>query len=360
MTMPMRLRTVAVSLLAITASTRFANHATAQTSPLASKNAQAPSAGSRLNTSGLSRFELQRLLNDLDERRRRLRSAIEPADSVLRLLSVDTARLIETARPPETVQDSARVRRLFLALRQNPSSQDLRNRLADAIETAADNLVSIEQSLKARVTNPDNARDFTERSLYAAVVPFARVSPPSNTLLALTVSRPDTTVIPWTQLAGFNAAISDSTFNDYKSRLLEAYAIRMGDVRLLTKSDRDEVAHIQQDAAQVSRELGQRDDYQAKLDLRVLTIGVPVVAAAVVLMLLVPLLYSSHDLRRAIISSGLLVEMTTVFLLVAAVIILGIDGRIEAGVIGTVLGGLSGYVLGRSIHPLQARNGNGH
>src|SRR5690348_11444118 len=106
----MRLRScIAVSLLAIISSTRFANHASAQASPASSKAAQAP-AGSRLNTAVLSRFELQRLLNDLDERRRRLRSAIEPADSVLRLLSADTARLIEAARPPETVQDSARVR----------------------------------------------------------------------------------------------------------------------------------------------------------------------------------------------------------------------------------------------------------
>lgn len=355
----MRLRTVAVSLLAITFSTRFANHATAQASP-PSKPAPPPVAGSRLNTTSLSRFELQRLLNDLDERRRRLRSAIEPADSVLRLLSADTAQLVKAARPPEMVQDSVRVRRLFLALRQNPSSQELRTQLADAIETAADNFVSIEQSLKARVTNPDNARDFTERSLYAAVVPFARVTPASNTLLAVTAARPDTLVIPRAELTDFYRAISDSTFNDYKSRLLEAYAFRMGDVRLLTKTDRDEVTHVQQDAAQVSRELGQRDDYQAKLDTRVLTIGVPVVAIAVVLLLLAPLAYKSEDLRRAIISSGLLVEMTTVFLLVAAVVILGIDGRIEAGVIGTVLGGLSGYVLGRSIHPLNARNGNAH
>ncbi len=191
-------------------------------------------------------------------------------------------------------------------------------------------------------------------------MPFSRVSPPSNTLLAVTVSRPDTTVIPRFQISSFNAAISDSSFNDYKSRLLEAYAIRMGDVRLLTKSDRDEVANIQQDAAQVTRELGQREDYQAKLDARLITIGIPVVSIGLVLMLLAPLLYRSDDLRRAIISSGLLLEMTTVFLLVAAVIMLGIDGRIEAGVIGTVLGGLSGYVLGRSVNPLRARNGNGN
>src|SRR6478609_2923863 len=230
MTLLMRLRAVALSLLAIVCSTRFANSAAAQASPASAKTAQSFVAGSRLNTTKLSRFELQRVLNDLDERRRRLRSAIEPADSVLRLLTADTARLVEATRPPEIVQDSVRVRRLFLALRQNPSSQELRTQLADAIEATADNFVSIEQSLKVRVTNPDNARDFTGRSLYAAVVPFARVSPPSNTMLAFMVARPDTLIIPRVQLNDFYAAISDSTFNDYRSRLLEAYAIRMGDV----------------------------------------------------------------------------------------------------------------------------------
>src|SRR6476620_2782206 len=105
MTMPMRLRAVAVSLLAITYSTRFANSATAQASPASSKTAQAHPGGSRLNTASSSRFELQRLLNDLDERRRRLRSAIEPADSVIRLLSADTAQLVQATRPPEIVQD---------------------------------------------------------------------------------------------------------------------------------------------------------------------------------------------------------------------------------------------------------------
>jgi len=42
--------------------------------------------------------------------------------------------------------------------------------------------------------------------------------------------------------------------------------------------------------------------------------------------------------------------MITVFLVTAAVIILGIDGRIQAEVIGTVLGALSGYLLGRSVN----------
>ena len=69
------------------------------------------------------------------------------------------------------------------------------------------------------------------------------------------------------------------------------------------------------------------------------------------MLLLAPLLYKTDDLRRSIITSGLLVELMTIFLLIAAVIILGIDGKIQAEVIGTLLGGVSGYVLGRAINP---------
>jgi hypothetical protein len=69
------------------------------------------------------------------------------------------------------------------------------------------------------------------------------------------------------------------------------------------------------------------------------------------MLFLAPLLYKNDDMRRSIITSGMLVELTTIFLLVAAVIILGIDGKIQAEVIGTLLGGVSGYVLGRAINP---------
>src|SRR4051812_10725372 len=103
----MRLRRgIAVSLLAITYSTRVAPRAAGQSSPPPSlATSKAPAAPARLNTAPMSRFELQRLLGELDERRRRLRTAIEPADSVLRLLSADTAQLLAVSRPPEIVRD---------------------------------------------------------------------------------------------------------------------------------------------------------------------------------------------------------------------------------------------------------------
>jgi hypothetical protein len=102
----------------------------------------------------------------------------------------------------------------------------------------------------------------------------------------------------------------------------------------------------------VSRDIGAREDAQAKLDARLINIGLPALAVALVALLLVPLLYRNIDLQRAIFSSGLMLELMTIFLLTGAIIILGLDGRIPPEVIGTLLGGISGYVLGRSLNPL--------
>ena len=133
--------------------------------------------------------------------------------------------------------------------------------------------------------------------------------------------------------------------------MLRAYASRIGDIRMATRADREELARVEENAAQVSRDLGRRETDQAKLERRLIMIGLPVIGIALIVMLLTPLLYRTEDLRRSILTSGMLVELMTIFLLTTSVIILGVDGRIQAEVIGTLLGGLSGYVLGRSVNP---------
>jgi hypothetical protein len=297
------------------------------------------------------------MLTELDERRRRLRSSIEPADSVLRLFGADTQRLVAAPRPSAIEKDSATIRRLFLEYRQDPTNREVLRELAAAVETASSNFGSQEQSLNARITGPYAARAYLERSPYAAVVPIGEAPPLENTLLwhklhqAEDGRQPPPELIR-SDLTYFLAALSDSAFGAYKANVLLAYAARVGDVKQLTKFDREEMTRILQDAAQVSRDIGSREDAQAKLDARLINIGLPALALALVALLLVPLLYKNIDLQRAIFSSGLMLELMTVFLLTGAIILLGLDGRIPAEVIGTLLGGISGYVLGRSVNPL--------
>jgi hypothetical protein len=349
----MRLRgSLAFSLLFIAHST---HHASAQSTPTApaSQPASQPAATHRINTNGLSRFELQRTLADLDERRRRVRLLLDPADSVLRLLAADTLRLAAAARPVSIEQDSETVRLLFLQLRQNPTARDLRKQLIAATEATANDFTAVEAGLTSRVVKPQIARDFLERTPYAAVVPVSQARPLENTRLYQAL-RDDAAAgerLPRAELTEFEAALSDSAFQSYKADLQNAFAARANDIRILTKADRDEARRLQDDAAEVSRAIGQREDDQAKLDMRIVTIGLPAIALALIGLFLAPLLYKTDDMRRSLVTSGMLVELITVFLLTTAVIILGISGRIQAEVIGTLLGGVSGYVLGRAINP---------
>jgi hypothetical protein len=350
----MRLRgSIAVSLLFLA---RSAHPASAQATSPRHQSAPQPAATHRLNTDGISRFELQRMLTEVDERRRRLRSMIEPADSVLRLFAADTSRLSAATRPPAIAQDSARVHRLFLQLRQDPASRVLRAQLLAAAEATADDFTSIEMGLVTRIAKPQIARDYLERTPFAAVVPVPQSRPLENSALLQTLREPVNPVLPTPRipriyLTDFEAALSDTAFASYKWELMDAFADRENDIRLLTKADREELVRSQDDAAELSRAIGQRQDDQSKLDARIVTIGIPVVGAALIILFLAPLFYRSEELRRSIITSGVLVELMTVFLLTAAVIILGVDGRIPAEVIGTLLGGVSGYVLGRAINP---------
>ena len=235
-------------------------------------NAAVVAPAKHLNTSGMSRFELQRMLGELDERRRRLKASIEPADSVLRLFAADSQRIATAPRPAAIQQDSIAVRQLFLEYRQDPTNRELLHRLTSAVETASTDFGS-EQSLNARIIGPFAARAFLERSPYAAVVPTKEGLPLESTFLWQKLHQADDGRAPPTALVrddlnGFFAALSDSAHAAYKATMLLAYGARIGDIRTLTKTDRDEISTVLQDAAQVSRDIGSREDAQAKLDAR--------------------------------------------------------------------------------------------
>ena len=58
---------------------------------------------------GNTRYEMERALLQIDERRRRLESALDPVDSVLRMMALDTARIAGLRRSRQVDQDMDRV-----------------------------------------------------------------------------------------------------------------------------------------------------------------------------------------------------------------------------------------------------------
>jgi hypothetical protein len=75
--------------------------------------------------------------------------------------------------------------------------------------------------------------------------------------------------------------------------------------------------------------------------------GFPAMAGVVTVLFLI---VRSFDLglQRAIVRSRLLLDVITLLVLLTAILILGLSGKIESEVLGTLIGGITGYTLGRA------------
>lgn len=78
-----------------------------------------------------------------------------------------------------------------------------------------------------------------------------------------------------------------------------------------------------------------------------LTYTIPLLGLVVILLMGIPILYSKPT-QANIIASGFILEVFTVFLLISATLVVGVAQRIPSEALGTLLGGISGFVLGRS------------
>jgi hypothetical protein len=85
---------------------------------------------------------------------------------------------------------------------------------------------------------------------------------------------------------------------------------------------------------------------------------IPAIGLLVIGLMAVPIFYRTET-QASIIESGFILEVFTVFLLISATLVLGIAERIPQEALGTLLGGISGFVLGRSLNKKSdAANGN--
>src|SRR3954471_21032876 len=98
--------TLRLALAVTTAATLITRVAAAQTSVAADGSAV-----------GITRFEMQRGLLEIDEQRRRLEASLDPVDSVLRVLAADTLKIASLKRSPTVDQDAALVASIARQLR---------------------------------------------------------------------------------------------------------------------------------------------------------------------------------------------------------------------------------------------------
>jgi len=65
-------------------------------------------------------------------------------------------------------------------------------------------------------------------------------------------------------------------------------------------------------------------------------------------LLLAPRIYRSTEIQRWIFTSGIFLEITTLVMVIAGMLVLALAGKITEVMIGTVFGGMLGYAVGRT------------
>ena len=302
----------------------------------------------------LSRFEMQRALLEVDEQRRRLEMSLEPVDSVLRVLAADTLRIRAFKRSAAVDQDVAGAVSASNQLAQLPGAPDLTRRLVDAVVAASRDFSVPDNTLSGRVMLAPAAQDYLARSPNAGVVPVADELPPYDTPLWDKIRQSDygrqrmARPTP-ADIAGFQSAVSDSGFEAYKQTLIAAFARRIADIRRTRDAGRADVGRLRRRAADLARAIGEQETNAQTIDARLVEIGVPVFGIVLLALLFMPRMYGSEEMQRWMFTSGLVVELATVVMITAATLLLALANRIHAEVVGTLLGGLTGYTIGRSV-----------
>jgi hypothetical protein len=336
---PARIAPVALAGLALAATPRAAR-------------TQAPVAADG-SAVGITRFEMQRGLLEIDEQRRRLEASLEPVDSVLRVLAADTLKIASLKRSPVVDQDAALVASLARQLRAFPGDPDLVSKLVDAVTTAARDFAVADNALGSRVLPKPAAQDLLVRSPNAAVVALNDELPPFNTPLWDKVRQSDfgkrqLPRITLDDVNGFRSAVSDTGFTAYRTELMAGTRQRMAEIRQTRDAARTEIQRLRRRAADLAHLIGSQDE-STRPDSRVITIGIPTFAIILLALLLVPRAYSSVELQQWLFQSGILLEFTTLVLIVAGILLLALAGRISEAVIGTVMGAVLGYGVGRGV-----------
>lgn len=108
----------------------------------------------------------------------------------------------------------------------------------------------------------------------------------------------------------------------------------------------NELQVLRQKQSALVEEIGRERQKQFKIDQRIVTWTLPVFGLVLVAILLGPASLA-EDAQKLIFASSITLEMATVFLLTSTILILGVAEKISSEVLGTLIGGISGYVLGR-------------
>ena len=306
-------------------------------------NGGAQTTGSPGTTSAVSgtRFELERLLKPVDDSLGKVNTEITDLDSGITALVSVISRVRSAQKPALDT--------LVLALNRAETigadgNHERSARLLASIRTAA--FGPIYEVLQSDDNLASEAVSAAEGIIeLRSVAPFDLIEV-SGTILT---GRRSALVRPLVQkdFGALAEVLSQAAFDRKRTAVvdtLEAYRKRFEGERA-TKVELSKA--LTQRAGAIVSKIAQKEAGQTQIDLKLITWAMPLFAATFLLLLVLPRVYNNPVVDRAVFESPILLELITVFLLVATVLMLGLGGKLTGEVLGTLLGGISGYVLGR-------------
>jgi hypothetical protein len=113
----------------------------------------------------------------------------------------------------------------------------------------------------------------------------------------------------------------------------------------LNKDTASDVATKNDRLSKIEDRIVKLDQSKLSYDQTIFNVGLPIFASVVIVILLMPKLYAA-DIQSIFFQSPVILNLFTVFILSMAIIILAVTKNLEAQSVGTLLGGIAGYVLG--------------
>lgn len=150
-------------------------------------------------------------------------------------------------------------------------------------------------------------------------------------------------------LKALKLLVSKEQFEIDKRSLSEYLSKRIGFIDGKISSLNAEIENFQTQINSLIANKEKEENEKEEIDQILITIALPALGVLMILLMLIPRFYKSEELHLTIFTSGVLLELFTVFLLTSTILILGLGDKIKNEVLGTLLGGISGYVLGRTM-----------
>lgn len=153
-----------------------------------------------------------------------------------------------------------------------------------------------------------------------------------------------------------NTYIKGNTFASIKRALSGTVSYKKGELIFNKNNSQSIIQKKEEYLGKLNTEI--KEMKQRHIDKMLITYALPIFGGIVILLLLIPAVYKmikvgndtieTDSIVKLIFEKGVLLQMFTVFILTVTILILGIGQKISSEVMGTLLGGISVYVLQNS------------